>query len=196
MSRRNVVWLLTLPLAIVGSQVAHALAYRFATAGDVERAHELSSSGHAYLAYAPLALGVCAALVALALARELLGLRAGRVRVSRPSALTFAVLAPAIFIGQEHFERLVHEGVFPATLFVEMTFVLGLALQLPFALVAYRIARLLLRATRAVARLLASPRVAAVHSPSRWELGDVWTPRGTTLGLTHAPRGPPSALVV
>ena len=194
MSRRNVIWLLTLPLAIVGSQVAHSLAYRFATDGDVS--HELAASGHGYLAYAPLALGVCAALVALALVRELLGLVAGQPRASRPSALTFAVLAPAIFLGQEHFERLTHEGAFPTSLLLEKTFVLGLALQLPFALVAYALARLLLRATRAVARLLASPRVPVVRMPSCWERGSVWTPRGTTLGLVRAPRGPPSALVV
>ena len=64
MSRRNVVWLITLPLAIVGSQVAHAAGYRLAT-GEGELAHALASSGHGYLAYAPLALGVCAAFVVL-----------------------------------------------------------------------------------------------------------------------------------
>jgi hypothetical protein len=194
MSRRNVVWLLTLPLAIVGSQVAHSLAYRFATDGNVS--HELAASGHGYLAYAPLALGVCAALVALALVRELRDLLAGHERASRPSALTFAVLAPFIFVGQEHFERLTHQGAFPTSLLVEKTFVLGLALQLPFALAAYALARLLLRATRAVARLLASPRVPVVHSPSRWEHGSVWTPRATRPALTLGPRGPPSPLVV
>jgi hypothetical protein len=195
MSRRNVVWLITLPLAVVGSQVAHAAGYRLAT-GEGELAHALAASGHGYLAYAPLALAVCAALVVLALARELLGALGGDGRASRPSALLFSILAPAIFIAQEHFERLAHDGVFPTSLVVEKTFLLGLALQVPFALAAYALARLLLRATRAVAQLLASPRVAVLRRQSRWQRGDVWSPSGVTTGLRFGPRGPPSKLVV
>ncbi len=195
MSRRNVVWLITLPLAIVGSQVAHAAGYRLAT-GEGELAHALASSGHGYLAYAPLALAVCAAFVVIALARELICALGGDETASRPSALVFSVLAPAIFVAQEHFERLAHDGAFPTSLLVEKTFVLGLALQVPFALVAYALARILLRATRAVARLLASPRVVALRRRSRWERDDLWSPTGVATGLRFGPRGPPSALVV
>ncbi len=61
-SRRSVVWLLTLPLAIVGSQLAHTLAYRLVTPTEAERAHELAATGHAYLAYAPAVLAVCSVL--------------------------------------------------------------------------------------------------------------------------------------
>jgi hypothetical protein len=195
MSRRNVVWLITLPLAIVGSQVAHAAAYRLAT-GEGDLAAALASSGHGYLAYAPLALAVCAVFVALALVRELVDALGGDERASRPSVLVFSVLAPAIFVAQEHFERLAHDGVFPTSLLVETTFLLGLALQVPFALVAYAVARLLLRATRAVAGLLASPRVHVLRLRSRWERDDLWTPSGAATGLRFGPRGPPSALVV
>jgi hypothetical protein len=195
MSRRNVLWLITLPLAIAGSQVAHAAGYRLAT-GEGDLAHALASSGHGYLAYAPLALGVCAAFVVLALVRELLGALGGDERASRPSALLFSVLAPAIFIAQEHFERLAHDGALPASLFVEKTFLLGLALQVPFALVAYGLARFLLGATRAVAQLLGSPRPVVLRLQSRWEHDDVWSPSGVATGLRFGPRGPPSALVV
>ena len=195
MSRRTVVWLITLPLAIVGSQVAHAAGYRLAT-GEGELAHALASSGHGYLAYAPLALGVCAAFVVLALARELVGALGGDTRASRPSALLFSILTPTIFVAQEHFERLAHDGVFPTSLLVEKTFLLGLALQVPFALVAYALARLLLRATRAVAQLLASPRVVVLRRRSRWEHDDLWSPSGVETGVRFGPRGPPSALVV
>ena len=195
MSRRHVVWLITLPLAIVGSQVAHAAGYRLAT-GEGDLAHALASSGHGYLAYAPLALGVCAAFVFLALARELVGALGGDARASRPSALLFSILAPAIFVAQEHFERLAHDGVFPTSLLVEKTFLLGLALQVPLALFAYALARLLLRATRAVAQLLASPRVVALRRQSRWERDDLWSPTGVATGVRFGPRGPPSALVV
>jgi hypothetical protein len=49
LSRRGVVWLLTLPLAVVGSQLGHALAYRLITSNEAERDHELTATGHAYL---------------------------------------------------------------------------------------------------------------------------------------------------
>jgi hypothetical protein len=195
MSRRNVVWLITLPLAIVGSQVAHAAGYRLAT-GEGDLAHVLASSGHGYLAYAPLALAVCAVFVVLALVRELVDAIGGDERASRPSVLVFSVLAPAIFVAQEHFERLAHDGVFPTSLLVEKTFLLGLALQVPFALVAYALARLLLRATRAAAGLLSSPRLVVLRLQSRWEHDDLWSPSGAATGLRLGPRGPPSALVV
>jgi hypothetical protein len=58
MSRRTIAWLLTMPLAVVGSQLAHALAYRLMTPSDAERAHELAATGHAYLSYAPVVLAV------------------------------------------------------------------------------------------------------------------------------------------
>jgi hypothetical protein len=195
MSRRNVVWLITLPLAIVGSQVAHAAGYRLAT-GEGELAHALASTGHGYLAYAPLALGICAAVVVLALARELVGALGGEERAARPSALLFSILAPAIFVAQEHFERLARDGVFPTSLLVEKTFLLGLALQVPFALLAYAIARLLLGATRAVARLLSSPRVVRLRRRSRWHCDELWAPVGVATGRRLGPRGPPSTLVV
>ncbi len=129
----------------------------------------------------------------LALARELLS-AVSRHGPSRPSALSFAVLAPAIFSGQELFERLLHDGALPYTLVFEKTFALGLILQLPFALLACILARLLLGATRAVARLLAAPRAAGVHVRSRWHRVDPVPPRSRLAGLALGPRGPPAIL--
>jgi hypothetical protein len=195
MSRRGVAWLLTLPLAVVGSQLAHALAYRLATGSERERSHELAASGHGYLAYAPAVLAICAALVVLALCHELRAVFSGRVwRSSHPSAMSFAVLAPGIFLGQEHFERLLHSGTFASALVFERTFLLGLAMQLPFALIAYVCARLLLGAARAVARLLASPRIVVLHLRSRWAGADVRAPHTRPDGLTLGARGPPAFL--
>ena len=71
LSRRNVVWLLTLALAVIGSQLAHELAYRLVTPDGARRAHELAQTGHAYLVYAPAALAVCSVLVLIALGGEL-----------------------------------------------------------------------------------------------------------------------------
>jgi hypothetical protein len=193
MSRRGVAWLLTLPLAVVGSQLAHALAYRLATGSDRERSHELAASGHGYLADAPVVLAICAALVLIALVHELRTVFAGHAgRSPRLSAMSFAVLAPAIFVGQEHFERLLHSGTFASALVFEKTFFLGLAMQLPFALIAYVCARLLLGAARAVARLLAVPRVLVLRPRSRWSGADVRAPRTRPYGLTLGPRGPPA----
>jgi hypothetical protein len=165
-----------------------------------ERAHELTTTGHAYLAYAPAALAVCSVLVVVALLGELrFAVNEGSLGRSRPSAVTFAALAPAIFVCQEHFERLFHDGVFPWDVGLQPTFVVGLLLQLPFAAAGYLLARLLLRVVRAVGRILAGP-------PPRWRpLGLVslrrpevrlFAPRVPVLALGYGSRGPPAALVV
>jgi len=189
------VWLLTLPLAVVGSQLAHGLAYRLVTPDAAQRAHELAQSGHGYLAYAPAALAVCCLLVLVALAGELghlLGER--RASPSRPSAAAFAVLAPAIFVLQEHFERLLHDEAFPWDAALQRTFVLGLVLQVPVALAAYLVARLLLGAVRTLGRLLVG------EGPQRVRAGSVcrpasrlFVPRVPVLALGYGSRGPPTS---
>jgi hypothetical protein len=193
MSRRTIAWLLTMPLAVVGSQLAHALAYGLATPSDAERTHELAATGHAYLSYAPIALAVCTVLVVLALAGELGQLLTDRtLRTTRPSAAGFAALAPAIFICQEHFERLVHDGVFPWDAALQPTFAVGLLLQAPFAVAAYVLARLLLRVVRTLGRLLSGrPRARVLaYAPSRPAIRLV-SPRVPVLALGYGSRGPP-----
>ena len=194
LSRRDVVWLLTLALAVVGSQLAHELAYRLVTPDGAQRAHQLAGTGHAYLVYAPAALAVCSVLVLIALAGELRHLLSGRgAASSRPSALTFAVLAPAIFLPQEHFERLFHDGAFPwDACFSNPTFVVGLLLQLPLAFAAYLLARLLLGAVRSLGRLLVGPTRPAV--PGRGLVRPTIpsaVPRVSVLARGYGSRGPP-----
>jgi hypothetical protein len=182
---------------VVGSQVAHSLAYRLFTPPGAERSHELAATGHSYLTYAPAALALCVVLVVFALAGELRHhlVRTGS-RSGRPSVLGFAVLAPAIFISQEHLERLVQDGAFPWTAALQPTFGVGLLLQLPFALIAYVLARLLLRAVGSLSRLLAGPPLQAlrggcVRRPALRAFG----PRVPALALGYGSRGPPSLLV-
>jgi hypothetical protein len=194
--RPTVTWLLTLPLAVVGSQVAHSLGYRLVTPRDAERSHDLAATGHSYLTYAPVLLALCLVLVALALAGELRQLMARSCRgPTRPSALCFAVSAPAIFVCQEHLERLLHDGAFPWTAALQSTFIVGLLLQLPFALAAYLVAWFLLRAVGSLHLILASrPRLrlrgGEVLRPSTRLLA----PRVPALALGYGPRGPPALL--
>jgi hypothetical protein len=143
------------------------------------------------LAYAPLALAICTVVVALSLGVELrLVVRGGRS--PRPSAFTFAVLAPTIFVLQEHFERLLHDGTFPWDAVAEPTFVAGLLLQLPFAAAAFVAARLLLRVVRALGRLLSQPPRARAVTPSAAMAACVVVPRVPALALGYGSRGPPS----
>jgi hypothetical protein len=185
------VWLLTLPLAIVGSQAGHALAYRLVTPDGAARAHQLASTGHGYLAYAPLALAVFSVVVLLALGVELRHVVSGG-RVARPSAFTFAVLAPAIFVFQEHFERLLHDGVLPWSAVLEPTFAAGLLLQVPFAAAAYLLARLLLRVVRSLGRILSRPpRTRDLVGPGLRPATRIAVPRVPVLALGYGSRGPP-----
>jgi hypothetical protein len=182
-----------LPLAVVGSQVGHAFAYRLITPNAVEREHDLAATGHAYLAYLPAALAVCGVLVVVALAVELAHVLADRRR-ARPAALPFAILAPAIFVCQEHLERLLHDGVFPWDAATQPTFVVGLLLQLPFALAAYLLARLLLGVVRSLGRLFSTvPRARVLRAAQSRPRARLDVPRVPALALGYGSRGPPAS---
>jgi hypothetical protein len=142
--RRGLSWLLTVPLVLAGSELAHAVGYRSAIPDAHERAHVLVATGHGYLSFAPLAAGIGVATVLLALA-----LHAGRRGNARLRAWPFAVLPLLTFTLQEHLERLFH-GVGVHGLVLEPTFVRGALFQLPFGLVAYLIARMLVRVAERV----------------------------------------------
>jgi hypothetical protein len=186
--------LLTVALAVVGSQVAHMLAYRIVKPDAAERAHELTTTGHGYLAYLPLALAVCTVLVVVALIGELRRLGAVPGQGSRPSAWGFAVLAPLIFSCQEHFERLVHDGGFPWHTAVVPSFLAGLLLQAPFAIAAYLLARLLLHAVRLLGGLgAARSRRTLVAVAVRRPATRLAAPRFPALALGYGSRGPPAS---
>jgi len=167
------------------------MAYDIATIGSSQRAHLLQETGHGYLTYLPLGLAFATAIVALALVSEARLAAAGSA-ARTPALWSFAALAPLVFVCQEHFERLLHDGVFPWGAVAEPTFAIGLALQLPFALLAYLVARLLLRAARSMGRLFARPiRAPVPDSGSHWHAAVVAPLRRAVLSLGYATRGPP-----
>jgi hypothetical protein len=188
--RRSIVALASLGLAVAGSQLAHAQAYRLAVPDPARRGHLLEETGHAYLHYLPLVLALVTTVVAMAFVSEARRARTGGPP-SRPRLWGFALVAPALFCCQEHFERLLHDGTFPWDATSERTFLLGLALQLPFALAAYVLARLLLRAAQAVGRLLSARPPVRLPDRGRVLALDPIPPCARATGIALGPRGPP-----
>jgi hypothetical protein len=125
--RSTMIWPVSLTLALGGLLAGHDLAYRLTGAPSADL--------HAYLAHAPqllLVLALPAALLAVG------GTRGGAVRPG-----CFALLGTTAYVAMEHLEQLASGGV--PWLLGSPVFWLGLALQLPFALAAWWIARGLLR---------------------------------------------------
>ena len=159
--RRRLTWLVALPTILAGSQAAHALAYRIVFPQSTLRLHVLALSGHGYLAWLPLVLAAGAALAAVGLVTATLDTARGRTVGALPP-LAFAVLPPLAFAVQELLELSLRTGHLYWRAFAAPTFLPGLALQLPFGLLAWVAARLLLRAAVALGRALARvPRPAA-----------------------------------
>jgi len=190
--RRGLVWVVSVPLLVAGTEAAHALAYRIAYPDPVERSYALAASGHGYLAHLPLALAVGLALAGCALALHGSRARRGALLDSTVPARAFAVLPPVTFALQEHLERLLHGGGIPFDAVLEPTFLLGVVLQLPFALLAYLLVRLLLGAAERIGvRLRPAPRRAPSRPATRRRPPPVALPRLAPLAAGASGRGPP-----
>jgi hypothetical protein len=190
--RRGVVWMVLLPLTAGGSLAAHALAYRLVAQHAHERENLLALTGHGYLGYAPLVLGVMGAVLLIALGTVVAQAASGSPH-PRLSALPFLMFPLLGFVVQEHAERFVHDGNLEAATMVEPTFLVGLALQVPFALAVFVIGRTLLVVAEAVGKAFGlgrSPRplLAALRrlSPAAADLARI-----PVLALGYPERGPP-----
>ena len=160
MARRLLAWGLVTPVAAAGILVAHALAYRLTGTAP--------GAVHGYLEHGPQVLAILATI-------GLVGLAFQERSRERRSPWAFAVVAPLGFVAQEHVERLVHTGDLP-WLLTTPTFLLGLALQVPIAL-------LCVLAARRLAGTLAGPR-----------RGRPTAVEGAWLPLTERPQPRPRAV--
>ena len=190
--RRRLAWLIAVPLAVIGSLAGHSVAYRAAVPDELERTQVLASSGHGYLEYAPLAIALCVALAALGFVAAVLDSfgRRDRGRAGGHFVLV-AAIAPVAFVLQELGERYAHDGQFHWQLLVSTPFLLGLALQLPFALLAAAIAYALATAARLVAGALENARPRRAGTPFVLPSLSVELPRVRALAGGSSVRGPP-----
>jgi hypothetical protein len=135
---RTRAWLVVSPVLAAGVLGAHALAYRL-TSTPTDPFHE-------YLAHAPQVL--------LLLALSGLALAGFGPRRDAPPPWVFPLVGMATFVAQEHVERIAHGGGVPI-LVTTPVFLVGLAFQIPFALLAWVAARRLLAAVEADATRVA-----------------------------------------
>ena len=191
--KRQLPWLIAMPLAVVGTLAGHSAGYWAAIPDAHERSHVLASSGHGYLHYAPLVLALCGALAALGFVAHALAAFRGRDPSGGTRITLVAALAPAAFVLQELVERYVHDGHLHWELVASAPFLLGLAMQVPFALLAAAIAFALAATAQQVA---AAIRAARLPRPRRTALTSLsWLsidlPPEPVLARGHAGRGPP-----
>jgi hypothetical protein len=179
---------------LVGSQVAHGLAYRIAYPEVAVRVHVLALAGHGYTSQLDVVCGVLVSVALFVLVRVTLeAVSKGPPRPAPP--LAFAVLPPLGFALQELVERWQAVGGLPWWVVLQPSFRIGLALQLPFGLAAYLVARLLLGTAHRLGRWAARPdapprtRPLLVTPPPRADVDGL--PGTRVLASTLSKRGPP-----
>ena len=189
--RRSLAWLIAIPVMLAGTEAAHALAYRLVFPQASLRVGVLAATGHGYTAWLPLVVALAGAVALVGVVAAALDVARGR-RVHALGPRAFALLPPLAFALQELLELSLHSGAVAWHVYAAPTFLPGLALQLPFALLAFVAARLLLRAALHVGRLLARPRLAAAPPRVRSLGGSVSTRLHPD--RTASPRAPPLAV--
>jgi hypothetical protein len=195
--KRSSPWLFAIPLMLAGSQAAHVLAYRWEYPNPVVRSRVLAATGHGYLHYLPLVLGLGGAVLLVALLFAIRDVRRGVALRALP-AWAFALVPPLGFSLQELSERALEGGVAGWSTMLEPTFLVGLLLQLPFAVAAYLVARLLigtaLRVAQALPTTSPSRRYRRAETPiRRWSEPALAT--APLLARRMAERGPPAVAV-
>ena len=151
--RRIAMASLSVPLAGAGWLTAHSVAYELAEPDSHDRAKVLSATGHGYLEFEPLFIACGFVLMVAGLFASVTeGIR-DRPHARPPSRL-FALTPVLAFVVLEHVERLAEHGSFPYDLALEPTFLVGLVLQLPFAVAALSFSHALHALAHALGHLL------------------------------------------
>jgi hypothetical protein len=191
--------LLALPLLAAGSIAAHLIGYAVAPAttaeghgeaGELAALHERSSSG--YAGHAVLPIGLVTALLAAVGIRLVVSRLRGR-NTRGLGAACFSLLPLLAYGSQELVERLLRAEGFPFHAVLEPRFLLGLALQLPFAAMAFLLGWLLLGVGKQLLRLLGFRFVPKVRARSTrlWSPTPIGLPPVRPLSRGHPLRGPP-----
>jgi hypothetical protein len=175
-----------LPLLGAGTQGAASLLDRFAPS-TYENA-ELFSRSNPTHRLLPVAVAVGAAVLVVAACRFATTASPHR----RHPGWVFALLPPLVFTLQEHVEYVAAHGHMPWTLVANPVFLAGLLLQLPFAIVAYAAARLLLDAAVAIVDRR-RPQRASRRLPPVQRPGAAVSSSRLLLTARRRTRGPPRA---
>jgi hypothetical protein len=185
-------WLVVVPLMVAGTEFAHALAYRLVYPQSSIRWRVLEATGHGYMAWAPVALGVAAALLVVGVGAGVVDAARGGARHS-VSPWVFGLLPLLGYALQEFLERWVALGGLPWWMVEQPTFRVGMLLQLPFALAAFLITRWLLRVAEQVGIALRSPSrpLPSLAVRPLWSPFVSSPPRPSGLAAGYAGRGPP-----
>jgi hypothetical protein len=189
--RRHLAWPIALPLAVIGTLAGHAVGYRAAVPDAEARAQELAASGHGYLEFAPLVMGLCTAFALLAFVALVIhtsrGGRAGGAQVK-----LIAAIPPLAYVLQEVLERLLHDGHLPWSALGSAPVVAGLLAQIPFALLAAAVAALLSSVAERIGAVVAAWRPASIVASVFLSLASaVDLPARPAPATGYAGRGPP-----
>jgi hypothetical protein len=187
---RRAAWVSAFVLTVAGGVLAHALTY------EILGAHSGSHAGHAAggANHWQLCLAVCASVSALGLvAAGVSRLRAGSTL--RIPLWIFGILPPAGFALQAHFEWALQPGRGGYVVGLGASILLGVFIQIPFALAAYLAARGLVVLVAAVGSLRRSTRRRLVAAPRLAPSFDVEAALSLfALASGHGQRAPPARL--
>ncbi len=189
MTRRGLAWLSPLPLIAAGSLAAHGLAYRLAAPAGHDHAQPLPHTPIAWYACAALCGAIAlAALIGIALVSVHRGVRMG------PPYWLVVLVPPLGFAAQEQIGRVFHTGALTAP--PEASFALGLLLQLPIAIMAAALVRLVFATAIVVVHALrgSEPRRPTLRITRQRPAWTVPVPSLPALALGYGERGPPALL--
>jgi len=195
-----VAWVFSFACAALGGLLAHALTYRLIDAdeghaGPLHSGHHQhadAASGAAGGSHWTICFAICGSLGVVGLLAAAVH-RAGGASSTRLPLWIFGLVPPVGFALQEHLEWLIGRGSVPYAAALGASLVVGILLQIPFALAAYVAARVLLAlAGVLVEGLRVRPRIrlAPLASALRWCRPPA-RPRRSLLALGYGQRGPP-----